>query len=167
MTKDSKLILVGVISSAHGIKGNIIIKSYTDPVENILDLKLFNDKNVNFPIKKIRSTPKGIICRYTQCQDRNQAETLIGTKLYCLRDDLPKTNEEEFYFEDLKNLLVLAPSGKKIGVISEVFNFGAGDLIEVEFSNGSGTEIYPFTKEFFPEITKEHIILDNTKFQLK
>ena len=51
MTKDPKLILVGVISSAHGIKGNIIVKSYTDPIDNILKLKLLDDKNVNFPIK--------------------------------------------------------------------------------------------------------------------
>lgn len=167
MTKDLKLILVGVISSAHGIKGDIIVKSYTNPIENILDLKLFDDKNVNLPIKKVRITPKGLICRYNHCQDRNQAETLIGTKLYCLRDDLPKTSEEEFYFEDLKNLSVLTPSGKKIGAISEVFNFGAGDLIEVEFSNGSGAEIYPFTKEFFPEVTKNHVVLANTKLQLK
>lgn len=167
MIKDSKLILVGVISSAHGIKGDLIIKSYTEPVENIFDLKLFDDKNVNFPIKKIRITSKGIICRHNKCQDRNQAETLTGTKLYCPREELPQTSEEEFYFEDLKSLSVLAPSGKKIGIISELFNFGAGDLIEVEFSNGSGTEIYPFTKEFFPEVTKNHVVLAKSNLFIK
>ena len=108
MTKDHKLILVGVISSAHGIKGDIIVESYTDPIDNIANLKLFDDKNVIFPIKKIRATPKGsIICRHSNCHDRNQAEALIGTKLYCTRESLPKTDKEEFYFEDLKNLQVL------------------------------------------------------------
>lgn len=168
MAKDPKLILVGVISSAHGIKGNIIVKSYTDPIDNITNLKLFDDKNVNFPIKKIRITPKGsIICRHSNCQNRNQAEALIGTKLYCMRDDLPKTGKEEFYFEDLKNLQVLNPSRKKIGIISEIFNFGAGDLIEVKFSNGSGTEIYPFTKEFFPEVTKDYVVLAKSNLFIK
>jgi len=167
MLKDTKLILVGVISAAHGIKGDIIVKSYTTPIENILDLKLFNDKNVNVLIKKIRIMARGIICKYDNCHDRNQAEALIGTKLYCLRNELPKTDEEEFYFEDLKNLLVLDPNGKEIGIISGIFNFGAGDLIEVKFSNGSGTEIYPFTKEFFPEITKNHVVLAKSNLVIK
>lgn len=168
MTKDPKLILVGVISSAHGIKGNIIVKSYTDPIDNILKLKLLDDKNVNFPIKKIRTTPKGsIICKHDNCLDRNQAESLIGTKLYCMRNDLPRTDIDEFYFEDLKNLQVMNLSGKKIGIILEIFNFGAGDLVEIKFSNGSGTEFYPFTKEFFPEITKDYVVLAKPNLFIK
>lgn len=167
MTKDPKLILVGVISSAHGIKGDLIVKSYTAPIENIFELQLFDDKNINFPLKKIRITSKGMICRHNNCKDRNQAEALIGTKLYCTRDELPETNEEEFYFEDLKHLSVLNSTGKKIGIISEIFNFGAGDLIEVEFSNGSGAEIYPFTKEFFPEVTKNHVVLAKSNLFIK
>ena len=168
MTKDHKLILVGVISSAHVIKGDIIVKSYTDPIDNIANLKLFDDKNVIFPIKKIRATAKGsIICKHSNCHDRNQAEALIGTKLYCIREDLPKTDEEEFYFEDLKSLQVLNLKGKKVGIISEIFNFGAGDLVEIKFSNGSGTEIYPFTKEFFPEVTKDHVVLAKPNLFIK
>lgn len=168
MTKDPKLILVGVISSAHGIKGDIIVRSYTNPIDNITNLKLFDDKNVNFTFKKIRVTSKGsIICRHINCHDRNQAEALIGTKLYCMREDLPDTDKEEFYFEDLRNLQVLNQSGKKVGIISEIFNFGAGDLIEIKFSNGSGTEIYPFTKEFFPEVTKNHVVLAKSNLFIK
>ena len=167
MKKDSQFILVGIISSAHGIKGDIIVKSYTSPIHNILDLKLFNNKNSIFPIQKIRIIPKGIICRYAQCQDRNQAEALMGTKLYCLKEDFLKTNEEEFYFEDLKNLSVLDSRRKKIGIISEVFNFGAGDLIEITFLHSSATIIYPFTKDFFPEVTNNHIVLAKLDLAIK
>ena len=72
MTKDPKLILVGVISSAHGIKGDIMIRSYTDPVENITKLNLLDDKNNEFTFKQIRTNPKGtLICRHNNCTDRN------------------------------------------------------------------------------------------------
>ena len=168
MTKDHELILLGVISSAYGIKGDIIVKSYTDPVDNIANLKLFDNKNIIFPIKKIRVTPKGsIICRHSNCHNRNQAESIIGVKLYCMREDLPKTDKEEFYFEDLKNLQVLNLKRKKVGIISGIFNFGAGDLIEIKFSNESVTEIYPFTKEFFLEVTKDYVVLAKSNLFIK
>jgi 16S rRNA processing protein RimM len=168
MKTDPKLILVGVISSAHGIKGDIIIRSYTEPVENLANLKLFDDKNAEFNLKYLRTTPKGsLICRHDTCKDRNQAEALVGTELYCDRKAFPKTDIEEFYFEDLKNRTVRNLKGKDIGVILEILNFGAGDIIEVEFTNGSGTELYPFTKEFFPEITEDYVVLANSNFLIK
>ena len=160
MVKDSRLILVGIICSAHGIKANVLVKSYTDPIDRITTLKLLNNKNIYFTITKIRITRKGmIICKCSECKDRNQAEALTGTKLYCMRDDLPKINKEEFYFVDLKNLEVLDLNRQPLGFINGVFNFGGGDLIEVKFSNNLKTKIYPFTKEVFPEITKDYAIL--------
>jgi len=168
MTKDTKLILVGVISSAHGIKGDIMIRSYTDPVENITKLNLLDDQNNEFKFKRIRTNPKGtLICRYNNCTDRNQAEALVGTELYCHRDEFLQTDEEEFYFEDLKDLKVRNLKGKEVGIILEIHNFGANDLVEVSFSNGSGSELYPFTKEFFPEITKDYVVLAKTNLFIK
>jgi 16S rRNA processing protein RimM len=168
MTTDPKLIIVGVISSAHGIKGDIIIRSYTDPVENLASLKLFDDKNAEFNIKYLRTNSKGsIICRHASSTDRNQAEALVGTELYCTREEFPETDAEEFYFEDLKNRKVRNLKGKDIGIILEILNFGAGDIIEVEFSNGSGTELYPFTKEFFPEITPDYIVSAKSNLFIK
>jgi 16S rRNA processing protein RimM len=168
MTKDPKLILVGVISSAHGIKGDIMIRSFTDPVENITKLNLLDGKNNEFTFKRIRTNTKGtLICRHNNCTDRNQAEDLVGTELYSYRDELPQEDEGEFYFEDLKDLKVRNIKGKEVGTILEVHNFGAGDLIEVNFSNGSGSELYPFTKEFFPEITKDYVVLAKTNLLIK
>ena len=78
-----------------------------------------------------------------------------------------QVDEEEFYFEDLKSLKVRNLKGKEVGTILEIHNFGANDLIEVSFSNGSGSEIYPFTKEFFPEITKDYVVLAKTNLFIK
>ena len=51
--------------------------------------------------------------------------------------------------------------GKKIGIIIDVANFGAGDIIEIRFNNDT-EEMFPFTKEFFPEIGKDYVVFKNT-----
>ncbi len=159
MQKDDELILIGVISAAHGLGGHVIIKSYTNPTENILKLNFFTKDRANIPGKKTRINSNGnIVYKPLSCSNRNDSEALIGTKLYCLRSDLPEANEEEFYFEDLKNLVVKNPQGEIIGKISNISNYGAGDILEVKFSDETD-EMFPFTKEFFPEITNEFIIL--------
>lgn len=161
MLKEDKLILVGVISAAHGIKGDLLVKSYTKPVDNILQLEIVDQKHSLVCLKMIRINSKGnIICRLAGCNNRNQAEKLKGLKLFSNRRALPNTAEEEFYFEDLQNLKVINKSGKQLGIVSGIFNFGAGDIIEIRFSKNGKEEMFPFTKENFPEITHKYIVLN-------
>ncbi|MDP4709054.1 MAG: ribosome maturation factor RimM [Rickettsiaceae bacterium] len=167
MIKEEKLILVGVISAAHGIQGNVLIKSYTDPVVNIAALTVL-DKNRNIVrFKMIREVSKGgVVCKLADCNDRNQAELLKGTKLYCLRETLPKPLDDEFYIEDLRGLKVLNESGENIGTVLEIANYGAGDIIEIKF-NDDKCEMFPFTKELFPTIKKDHLILAIENLHIK
>ncbi|MDC0864394.1 ribosome maturation factor RimM [Rickettsiaceae bacterium] len=161
MTKEDKLILLGVISSAHGIKGNIVIKSFTDPKDNILKLPIIDDNRHRLKIKFLNSNAKDeLICRLENCNDRNQAELLKGKMLYCLRQDLPVTEKEEFYFEDLINLPVLDTSNKEIGKVINVANYGAGDIIEIEFDDHRKQKMFPLTKKLFPHITEKYVVLN-------
>jgi 16S rRNA processing protein RimM len=76
-TLDNKLILVGVIRGAHGIKGQIIVKSYTDPFENIVKLPVFDKENKPISLKITRIRPDGnLICSIKGCDSRTAAETL-------------------------------------------------------------------------------------------
>lgn len=164
MPEEDKLILVGVISAAHGIKGDVIVKSYTKPIDNIFQLEIVNNNHTPIYLKMNKINSKGgIICKLAGCNDRNQAEALKGLKLFSNRKILPNTTTEEFYFEDLKNLKVIDKSGKQLGTVLGVFNFGAGDIIEIQFTKNKKEEMFPFTKEFFPEVTKEYIVLTPTQ----
>ena len=65
---------------------------------------------------------------------------------------LPQLEEEEFYHADLIGLDAKEISSQKvIGKVDAIYNFGAGDLIDIKFSDG-GSEVLPFTKEYVPEI---------------
>ena len=159
-SRQNKLILIGVISLAHGIKGEVIIKSFTSPPENIFNLKIEdrsgNDISINH-VSKHKSG--GFICTVSGCWARNQAEQLKKTALYCRRSNLPLLAEDEFYFEDLKGKIVKNDKDEEIGRIINVDNFGAGDIIEIKFNDNSRTEFFPFTDEFFPVIDKDYVLL--------
>ncbi len=162
MKEDDRLILVGVISAAHGIKGDVLVKSFTDPKENILSIHILDETNTPIKLKKVRVNSNGtLVCRLIGSNDRNAAEALSGTKLFCLRDQLPVTQQDEYYISDLKKLPVINENGEKIGVIIDVANFGAGDIIEIRFNNDI-EEMFPFTKEFFPEVSKDYVVLSRT-----
>ena len=160
MNSLENLILVGVIKSCHGIKGHVILKSFTEPATRILERNLVNESGEDIYIKLISQNAKGeLICTFKDIATRNEAENLKGYKIFCLRASLPELEEDEFYIADLNHLPVLNQDHKEIGKIKNILNFGAGDIIEIEFLDQT-TELLPFNKEFFPIITKDYVILN-------
>jgi len=155
----TNLILTGIIIGVHGLQGHIIVKSFTDPTLNITKLALVNELQENVKIKFVRQNPNGnLICKFNEINNRTEAEPLKGYKFFCMLSALPSPSEDEFYIEELKGLEVLDQDHKLLGKITNIFNFGAGDIVEIEFLEG-GYELFPFTKEFFPVITKKFIVL--------
>ncbi len=154
------LIFVGVVSSVHGVQGNVYVKSFTTPNTNIIKMNLVDELGKKIILKLISQNSKGdIICRFNEINSRTLAEGLKGCKLFCHRRDFPSLSEDEFYIEDLRGLLVLDSNLVAIGKITNVFNFKAGDIIEIEFISNKKVELFPFNKQFFPVVTKEHAIL--------
>lgn len=158
MINQSKLILIGTISSPSGIRGDLVVKSFTSPVTNIGKIAIVNQAMEEIKLTIIRQNANGdLICGINNVSTRNDAELLRGHKLFCLRSSLPDAGEDEFYIEDLKNLLVVNDNLITIGEVVGVHNFGAGEIIEIKFHEGKA-ELFPFTKEFFPIITNDYII---------
>lgn len=144
----NKRILIGEITTAHGIKGYVKVRAYVED-ETLLEHSGVHDaeiggKPVHITLKSgVKSSwiaeVKGVI-------DRNEAETLRGTKLYLERDVFPDTDEGEYYVEDLKGLRVIDKDGKEIGTVLDVDNFGASDIIDIKPLSGPSFYI-PFTDE--------------------
>lgn len=128
------LICVAKIVAAHGIKGQVKIKSFTEDLSLYKQFFLKNDK-VLF-LKKIQTKSPGIlIAAMDGINDRNQAEALISTELFINKDQLPPLPDDEFYYEELVGRDVIV-EGSKIGAVIGVFNFGAGDFCEIELLSG-------------------------------
>jgi 16S rRNA processing protein RimM len=147
-------ILLGHISAAHGIRGEVLIRSYAAAPEDIARYGALSDEagQRTFNITVRRVTEKGVIVRIEGVRDRTAAEALKGTRLYVDRDRLPATGANEFYQADLVGLAAVSPAGDVIGEVVGVENYGAGDLLEIRLAGRDETELVPFTDAFVPKV---------------
>lgn len=146
-------ILVGEITGAHGIRGDVLVRSYTETPDAIAAYGPLTDASgkKSYSLRVVRVTSKGIVARVAGVEDRNGAEPLRGTKLYIERSKLPETGETEFYHADLIGLRAVAADGSALGKIVSVQNFGAGDLLELKPLEGE-TEFIPFEDRWVPGV---------------
>ncbi|MBX9804739.1 MAG: ribosome maturation factor RimM [Alphaproteobacteria bacterium] len=145
------MILLAVIATAHGIRGAVKVKTFTQNPENIFTYGALKDeKGRTYQLKLVRLlSSDSLIASVEGIVDRNQAEALRGTKLYIERLQLPDLVEEEFYHSDLIGLKVLDLEGQDVGYVQAIGNYGAGDYIEI-LDESHHLFTIPFTREAVP-----------------
>lgn len=150
----TKRILIGHISAAHGIRGEVVLVSHAGRPEDIAAYGALSDETGErtFVIEHVRRAGKGLIGRIRGIADRTAAEALKGTRLYLTREQLPETDEDEWYHADLIGLTATGPDGIEIGSVVAVHNFGAGDILDVQPAAGGPTVLVPFDRTHVPEI---------------
>lgn len=157
------MVLVGVIAGAHGVRGAVRVKSFTDAPESVAAYgPLFDESGERrFDLRLVGSTKGGVIAQLSGVSDRNAAEALRGQRLYVPRQALPETDEEEFYHADLIGMTVETVAGTVLGRVRAVQNYGAGDLIEVERDGGHSVEL-PFTRTVVPvvDLAARRLVVD-------
>ena len=148
-----RLLLVGRVAGAFGVRGELRVTTYTDDPTALLryrDLQR-EDGGPALSLTSGRAQSGALIARAKEVADRDQAEALKGLALYVPRASLPPPDEDEFYLADLIGLRVVAPDGAELGHVKSVQNFGAGDLLEIA-PPGAATWYLPFTKQAVPEV---------------
>ncbi|GAA6211441.1 ribosome maturation factor RimM [Hyphomicrobiales bacterium 4NK60-0047b] len=151
----SKRIVLGVITNAHGIKGDVTIKPFGQDLNTLTDYGPLTDKTgkQSFTILSLRHSKKDLyVARIKELTDRNMAESAKATDLYIELSKLPEPDDDEFYYHDLIDLRVQLPSGDLYGTVKAVENFGASDIIEILPQNSQKTVYFSFTKEIIPVV---------------
>ncbi|MDA0664240.1 MAG: ribosome maturation factor RimM [Proteobacteria bacterium] len=146
-------VCVGVITGAQGIRGQVRVKSFTAEPTDIAAYGPLTDANGSREFRlELTGSAKGVLlARVTGISDRNAAETLRGIELYVDRDALPEPEEEEFYHADLIGLPAVLSDGSPFGTVRALYDFGAGDVIEIILDAG-GVAVLPFTHAVVPDI---------------
>ena len=150
----SKLILVGRVAGAFGVRGELRITSYTEAPLALVEYRrlLREDGAAGLTLTGGRAVKDAVIARAEEVTTREQAEALRGLKLFVSRESLPAPDEDEFYLADLIGMIVETPAGEALGLVKSVQNYRAGDLLEIEPGEGQPTWMLPFTREAVPEV---------------
>lgn len=164
MDKLENPVLMATIGAAQGLRGEVRVRSYTADPTALGDYgNLHAEDGRIFEILEIREAKTVVVVRFRGVNDRNAAETLAGLELFIERDNLPdeELEEDEFYYADLEGLEAVDRDGKSYGTISAVYDFGAGDLLELK-GPGRRPALIPFSEAAVLEIDLEagRILID-------
>lgn len=153
MMNTENRVCLGAIVGVHGIKGEVKVKSFTEIDRDIDKYGVLENEDASkkFTIKVVGHSKELLRVKVQGCDDRNAAEILVGNGLYVSRSLLPELPEEEFYHADLIGLDAQNSAGEVIGKVNGIYNFGAGDLLEVKMVSGA-LEMVPFTKQYVPVV---------------
>jgi 16S rRNA processing protein RimM len=158
-----KRVLMGVITGAHGVRGLVRVKSFTAEPADLAAYGPLEDAQGEGRVElELVGAVKGVLlARVPGVADRNAAERLKGTRLYLPRAALPDPGEEEYYHADLLGLAVVLSDGISFGTVKAVHDFGAGDSLEIERTDGS-LVLVPFTSTTVPVVDIAHgqLVLD-------
>jgi len=162
-----RLVLMGAILGAHGIKGEVKVKSFAAKPAAIADYGTLTDtkhkRSFDLSVVGAGDAAKGVvIARIAGISDRNAAEALKGVELFVERERLPApADPEEYYLADLIGLAAFDSKGETLGEIVSVDNYGAGDLLLVVPADGEGF-VVPFNKAFVPvvDVAGGRVVLD-------
>lgn len=126
----------GKIVNTHALKGDIKVYSYTDNVDNILNLKKVYIDNTLYNVSNSRFLKGMFTFKLNQINSIEEAQNLIG-KIICR--ELKKEEleiEDEYFVKDLEGIDVYDEQNVLIGVLKEVFTTGANDVYRVVDSKG-------------------------------
>ena len=151
-------IALAAVAGAHGVKGELRLKLFTDSVENLARHNRVVIGGVERKLEVVRPGSTGAIARIAGIADRAAAEALRGSLVEVERSALPPLEEGEYYHADLIGLPCVDAGGGELGRVVAVENYGAGDLLEVKRPDGKSSLI-PF-KPGIADLEDGKIVLD-------
>ena len=133
-----KYVLIGKISKAHGLKGELKIIAFSGESQSITrhrKLVLISPQNQLSPVFKVLSTRAGnkeVITLLEGVTDRNQAEGFTGCGVLVEKTELPDPGEARFYLHELEGLQVRTEDGRVLGKVAGFFDNGIQDILVVK-----------------------------------
>jgi 16S rRNA processing protein RimM len=147
----SKWVCVATVAAAHGVRGALRLRSFTERPEDVAAYGPVYDRHgrLLFELRVIGRARGGVLVHIAGISDRSAAEALRGAELYVPRAALPELDPDEFYRTDLEGLIVERADGSRLGTVRSLDNFGAGDVLEVEAEDGRVLAL-PFDRQTVP-----------------
>lgn len=135
-----QLLRVGVISSTHGVRGEVKVYPTTDDPNRFKKLKNVvldtGREYIELEISGVKFFKEQVILKFKGIDNINDIEKYKGKDLLVHRADAVELGENENYVADLIDLKVVTDEGKTLGILVDVMETGANDVYVVETEDG-------------------------------
>lgn len=129
-------ILIGKITSAVGLKGEVKVYNYSDSIEIYEETPQIYVGDELMDVISVRQQKNMVVLRLSGFTDRDAAERARGREIFVTEADLPELPEGQFYVRDLIGMQVVTEEGEELGEVTDVIQNTAQDLFEVELPEG-------------------------------
>ncbi|HZH44980.1 MAG TPA: ribosome maturation factor RimM [Lysobacter sp.] len=136
MSDSRRLILLGRVVGAFGVRGEVKLESWTEPRRQIFRYQPWTLRDPQGRERELlgvrgRDGGKHLVASFPEVEDRDAAEALRGAEIYVPRSALPPPKPGEYYWVDLEGLAVRTVDGVPLGTVSHLFSTGANDVMVV------------------------------------
>ena len=160
---DDDFIVIGRITSTHGVKGWVSIESYSSNKKDIFNYKLFlknNKKFTTIDVSDYKLMPKKIILKIKNIDSIDTAETLLGYQIYTKSNQLNELDEDEYYWNKLIGCNVYTDENNLLlGKVTSIIRNISSDILVIKHKENKEEILIPFIKTYLQEVNlKEKII---------
>ena len=152
------LLKVGVITTTHGVRGEVKVFPTTDNAERFLDLEyilLDTGKELRkLEIQNVKFFKNLAILKFKGIDNINDIEMYKGRDLWIPREEGQELGEDEYYIADLLGLSVILEDGTHFGTLKDVMETGANDVYVVSTDEGKEV-LLPAIKESILKVDLE------------
>lgn len=145
-----QLLQVGVISTTHGIKGEVKVFPTTDDAKRFKKLKqVYLDtgrEKLVLEIEGVKFFKQFVILKFKGIDDINSIEKYKGRSLFVDREHAVKLKKDEYFIADMIGMHVAADDGQDFGILKDVIETGANDVYVIETKN-HGEVLVPAIKQ--------------------
>ena len=174
MIENADWLVIGLITSSHGVEGKLNIKSLSDFKERFTQpgkrwIQKDNEEPIPYNLTSGSQKPgkESFIISLEGIRNRNEADNLKQHKLLVKSNDIPKLKDNEFHLNQLLDLDVKLNIDNKIQVIGKVVDLitEKNNLIVIRLNKNNKDVLIPFVKEIVTTINKtnKYLIIDPPK----
>lgn len=130
---------VGVISSTHGVRGEVKVFPTTSDVKRFSKLKEVILDNENGPVlhvKGVKYFKNMVIVKFAEYDSLNDVEAIKGKKLFVTRENAVRLSKDEYFIADLIDMTCVDENKNIKGTLVDVMETGANDVYIIELEDG-------------------------------
>lgn len=143
-------VVIGKVMKPFGTKGELRVRAYTESLELFRVSPTLEVGDSLFDVLRVRSHQGDVLLTLGGVEDVDTAKTLSGLFVNKNAETFPEKDKDEYYWFELIGLHVVTVSGKELGVVHQLFETGANDVLEIH--GALGEVLLPWLEDVIVEV---------------